>query len=69
MADKYAKAKFRIGAEVKVKGRKGRHRIDYLTIIPMPTIENGQFVLVDTMMLKFNALRKDTFYAWERDCS
>jgi len=67
--DKYAKAKFKQGAQVKVKGRKGKHRIDFLTIIPIPTIHNGQFILVDTLMFKFNALTKDTFYAWERDCS
>jgi len=67
--DKYAKSKFKQGAQVKVKGRKGKHRIDQLTIIPMPTIHNGQFILVDTTMYKFNALTKETFYAWEKDCS
>jgi hypothetical protein len=68
---KMAKQQFRFdrGTEVKVKGRRGKHRVSYPMVIPIPSIIDGQFQLVNTVMLKFNADNKETFYAWEKDCS
>lgn len=64
------KNKFIKGTIVKVKGRDGKHVISWAMLVPVPTIIEGDFIMVDTPMYKFNAGKaKDTFYAYEKDCT
>lgn len=57
---------FSAGDKVKVRGRKGEHRISYAMLIPVPAIENGEFVLVEVEFYKF-INGKETFYAYAKD--
>lgn len=60
------KIKYARGAKVKVKGRIGIHVVSYPMVIPVPSIVNGQFQLIENVMYKF-ITQKETYYAWEPD--
>ena len=62
------KNKFGRGDKLKVKGRSGTHVVSWPMLVPVATIEGGQFLMVTTPIYKFNADTKDTFYAYEKDC-
>lgn len=61
------KAKFNSGDRVSVNGRDGEHVIYRSMIIMVPTITNGKFEMIDTLIYKFNPYSKDEFYAHEKD--
>jgi hypothetical protein len=61
-------AKFTRGDKVKVRGRKTLCTITWPMVVPVPTIVNNQFTLVETVMYKF-ITDKETFYAYEKDIS
>jgi hypothetical protein len=60
--------KFTRGDKVKVRGRKTLCTVTWPMVVPVPTIVNNQFTLVETVMYKF-ITDKETFYAYEKDIS
>ena len=60
-------AKYDRGSRVKVKGRSGIQIIDWPLILNIPVIEDGEYKHIERAAYKFNALKPDTFYAWETD--
>ena len=63
------KNKFGRGDKLRVKGRSGTHVVSWPMLVPVATIEGGQFLMVTTPIYKFNADTKDVFYAYEKDCT
>jgi hypothetical protein len=61
-----SETKFAPNQIVKVKGRAALAKITYPMTIPVPTITDNQFVMIDRIMYKF-INGKETFYAWEED--
>jgi hypothetical protein len=61
-----SEARFKSNQLVKIKGRAAPSKVSYSMAIPIPTITDGQFVLIERTMYKF-IKNNETFYAWEED--
>lgn len=59
---------WRIGTRCKVAGRSQPVVVSYALAVPMPNVIKGEFVLVDTVLLKF-ITATESFYAWAADCT
>lgn len=58
--------KFAPNQLVKIKGRAAPAKVSHVVVIPVPTIVDHNFVLIDRIMYKF-INGKETLYAWEED--
>jgi hypothetical protein len=57
------------GQRVTVADRKGIYTISNITVVPIPTVEKGEFKLVERLLCKFIFPdRNDNFCSWGEDC-
>ncbi len=61
-----AKTRFSEGDKVRIKGKDGVHVVTRPMMIPVPSVVNHQFAMVDTEIYKF-ITKTETYYAYGSD--